>query len=114
MQWYVLTGSMIYLIQCLILYLPWCNEDELLGEYATHRDHYIDVSNVIEHNAQGFHLHSDVMDAAINDIADNGPPEIAWDSIAPTVEENNVNANEDDRVIVHNVDSEDDDNEIND
>ena len=30
------------------------------------------------------------MDSAINDIADSGPPEMAWDAIAPTIEQGNV------------------------
>ena len=69
----------------------------------------------MEHNAQNFSLHSDVMDAAINDLADNGPPEVAWDSIAPTVEHDNINATEDEQIMIRNVDSDDDDdNEIHD
>ena len=44
------------------------------------------------------------MDAAINDIADNGPPQIAWDSIAPTIEQNNNNSTENDIVTIDNID----------
>ena len=40
------------------------------------------------------------LSAAINDIADNGPPEIAWDSIAPTIEQDNVEAANDDTVTI--------------
>ena len=99
----------------LILYLPWWNEDELLGEYATDRDHYLHASNVVEHNAQCFYMHSEIMDAAINDIADNGPPEMAWDSIAPTIGRENVDASNDDRIIVCNIESkEDDDKKVHD
>ena len=57
---------------CLILYLPWWSEDDLLGNYLTYKDHYLEVSNIIEHNAANFNLHSDVMDAAVDHIADNG------------------------------------------
>ena len=71
------------------------------------------VSDVVEHNALGFYLHNDEMDAAINDVADNGPPEIVWDLIAPTVEENTIDAL-DDCVIVCNEDSEEDEDEIHD
>ena len=90
----------------LILYMPWNSEDELLGEYNTCEDHYNDVKNVVESNAEKYHLHSNELDAAINDIADNGPPEIAWDSIAPTVEQHNVKAADDDRVTIRYIDSE--------
>ena len=60
----------------LILYLPWCNEDELLGRYSTYREHYVEVCHIVEHNAEEFHFHSEEIDSAINDIADNGPPEM--------------------------------------
>ena len=98
----------------LLLYLPWHTEDELLGDYVTYKDHYLECSDIIEHNAHAFHLHSDKMDAAIENIAENGPPEIAWDYIAPTIEENNIQATKEDRVIVCNVDSDEDEDEVND
>ena len=98
----------------LLLYLPWHTEEELLGDYVTYKDHYLECSDIIEHNAHAFHLHSDEMDAAIENIAENGPPEIAWDYIAPTIEENNIHAMKEDRVIVCNVDSDGDEDEVND
>ena len=49
------------------------------------------------------------MDAAINDIADNGPPQIAWDSIAPTIEQNSNNSSENYIVTICNIDSDEDD-----
>ena len=94
--------------------MPWRTEDELLGEYVTYRDHYIECNDVIEHNARAFHLHSKEMDAAIENITENGPPEIAWDYIAPTIEENNIQTINEDRVIVRNVDSDEDEQEVND
>ena len=51
------------------------------------------------------------MDAAIYDIVDNGPPQIIWDSIAPTIEENKTNTTDDDVVIICNIDSEEDEAE---
>ena len=80
--------------------MPWNREDELLGEYNTYEDHYGNVKDVVECNAEKYHLHSNKPNTAINDIADNEPPEIAWDSIAPTVEEDNVIAADDDRVTI--------------
>ena len=93
----------------LILYLPWCNEDQLLDGGTTYQEYYEHVQDVVEHNAQNFHFHNDQMDAAINDIADNGPPQIAWDSIAPTIEQNNNNSSENDIVTICNIDSDEDD-----
>ena len=37
----------------LILYLPWRSEDQLLGRYDTYKDHYMHVSDIVEHNTQG-------------------------------------------------------------
>ena len=92
--------------------MPWNSEDELLGEYNTYEDHYNDVTDVVECNAEKYHLHSNELDAAINDIADNGPPEIAWDSIAPTIEQDNVKAVDDDRVTIQCIDSEDEEDNL--
>ena len=89
------------------------NEDELIGSYASYKDHYLDVSDVIEHDAHAFFLHSEEIDTAMNNLAENGPPEIVWDTITPTIEEENVC--ESDLIIVHNVESEDEsDDTIND
>ena len=96
----------------LILYMPWNSEDELLGEYNTYEDHYNDVKDVVERNAGKYHLHSNVLDAAINDIADNGPPEIVWDSIAPTIEQDNVEATDDDTVTIRHIDREDEEDNV--
>ena len=92
----------------LILYMPWNSEDELLGEYNT----YEDVKDVVERNAEKYHSHSNVLDAAINDIADNGPPEIVWDSIAPTIELDNVEAADDDTVTIRHIDREDEEDNV--
>ena len=95
----------------LILYLTWCNEDELLGRYSTYKKHYVEVYHIVEHNAEEFHFHSEEKDSAINDIADNGPPEMDWDAIVPTIDEGNVQSVDDDQIIICNVDSEDEDND---
>ena len=91
--------------------MPWHNEDELLGRYSTCKEHYVEVCHIVEHNAEEFHLHSEEMDSAINDPADKGPPEMAWDAIAPTIEEGNVQSVDDDQIIICNVDSKDEDND---
>ena len=74
-----------YYHSSLILYLPWCNEDELIGSSASYKDHYVAVSDSVDHKA--FSLHSEEINTAMNSIAKNGPPEIVWDTITPTIEE---------------------------
>ena len=60
-----------------------------------------------------FFLHSEQIDTAMNNKAENGPPEIVWDTITPMIEEENVC--ESDLIIVCNVESEDEsDDTIND
>ena len=96
----------------LILYYPWSKEDDLIGTCDTFADRYAQVSEIVEHNAHQFHLQNTNLDAAIDNMAENGPPEILWDSIAPGTEQENAAAADDDTVMIRNID--DDDNEIND
>ena len=60
----------------------------MIGSYASYKDHYVAISDVVEHNA--FFLHSEEMNTAMNNKAENGPPEIVWYTIAPTNEEENM------------------------
>ena len=84
----------------LLLYLPWNNEGDLIVGYASYNEHYTHVCDVVENNAEAFHLHNDILDAAIEHVADNGPPEIVWYSIAPTFEENNVHDGDDGVLVI--------------
>ena len=105
-----------YYYSRLLLYLPWCSEEHLLDGYETYQDHYNEVMELVEKNAKQFHLHNEIMDNAISHVAENGLPEIAWDAIAPMIEEDNLQTQNADCVVVHNnVDENgDDDSHIND
>ena len=61
------------------------------------------MSDVVEENAHEFNLHSSEMDAAIDNIAENGPPEMAWQSIMSSTEENNLEAYNEDQVNFRNL-----------
>ena len=100
----------------LLLYLPWRSEKELLDGYQTYQSHYNEVIELVEKNAKQFHFHNEIMDNATSHVAENGLPEIAWDSIAPMAEEDNMHAQNDDCIITHNNQNEndDDDSHIND
>ena len=103
----------------LILYFSWRNEEQLLGTFNTCQQHYISICNLVEDNAYEFNLHSNEMDAAIDNLAENGPPKITWEAIVPTIEEDNLNAQNEDtgrnrslfefNVNVRNLDSDDED-----
>ena len=93
----------------LILYFPWRNEEQLLGTFDTYQQHYMSVCNLVEDNGHEFNLHSNEMDAAIDNLAKNGPPKITWEAIVPTTEEDNLNVQNEDHVNVGNLDSDDED-----
>ena len=94
----------------LLLYLPWCNEDDFIAGYASYNEYNTYVSDVVEHNAEAFYLHSDTLDAAIEHVVDNGPTEIVSDSIALAIEENNIHDGDDDVLVNQNADNSDDEN----
>ena len=100
----------------LLLYLPWRTEGELLDGHETYQDHYNKVLELVEQNAKQFHLHNETMDNAISSVAENGLPEMVWDSIAPMAEETNIHGEDDYCVITHNNENEhgDADSDVND
>ena len=95
----------------LILYVPWRSEDEFLDGFSTYKEKYITVSDVAEDNARNFNTHQDDLDNAINEIAENGLPELNWDAVAPMAEEENTIAENADRVVVRMLDSDDEESE---
>ena len=71
----------------LMLYFPWRNEDtDLLADYPDFESHYRDVLNQIIANEEKFNENMELIDDAIAQNADNGPPEHAWANIAPETE----------------------------
>ena len=93
----------------LLLYLPWRDEYELIDGYDSYKEKYLTVCDLVEHNAMGFNMHRQELENAIDDVADNGPPENVWDAIAPMAEAQNVASLDDDKVVVRTLDSEDED-----
>ena len=71
----------------LMLYFPWRNEDtDLLSDYPDFESHYRDVIDQIIANEEKFNENMELIDDAIAQNADNGPPEHAWANIAPETE----------------------------
>ena len=71
----------------LMLYFPWRNEDtDLLADYTDFESHYRDVLDQITANEEKFNENLELIDDAIAQNADNGPPEHAWANIAPETE----------------------------
>ena len=74
--------------RCLImLYYPWRDEDtDLLGGYTSYSDHYMHVYQTIQCNQAKYSQNSDEIDRAYQDLQEYGPPEHAWDQVAPAAQ----------------------------
>ena len=73
----------------LMLYFPWFDEaTDLLGDYATFEEHYFHVQSVVLANERKYtQEHVDEIQ-----LSDNGPPQHAWDQLAPGTEANRANS----------------------
>ena len=67
-----------YYYSKLLLFLPWRNEDELLGGYESYQDHYNEVMRIIEENAESFNLNSKMIDEALEEYQNNPPKVSEW------------------------------------
>ena len=100
------TDSENYFHSRLLLYFPWRHEDNLLNGCKSYRNQYEKVHHLIEHNAVYFNKNSDKMDLAIENMEENGPPEIVWDAIAPAIDDNSAQGLHEDLVHIMQVDNE--------
>ena len=68
----------------LMLYLPWRDEStDLLGGYMDFRSHYEDKSDDILANEQKYSVNATLIGEAMDDLHERGPPQHAWDQVAP-------------------------------
>ncbi|XP_078578075.1 uncharacterized protein LOC144862999 isoform X1 [Branchiostoma floridae x Branchiostoma japonicum] len=71
----------------LMLYYPWRNEDvDLKAHFSSFKEHYDCVKDTVHANEAKFSVHAEAIEEAYDNLQRNGPPEDAWDSIAPNVE----------------------------
>ena len=72
----------------LMLYLPWRNENaDLLGGYPDFRSYYEDKCDDILANEQKFSHNATLINDAMDDLTQHGPPQHAWDQVAPGASE---------------------------
>ena len=77
----------------IMLYVPWRDESsDLLGGYMDFRSHYEDKIDDILENEQKYTQNATEIDEAINDLTEHGPPQHAWDQVAPGVAEQQAQA----------------------
>lgn len=67
-----------------MLYLPWRDEStDLLGGYMDFCRHYEDLSDNVLANEQKYSQNAALIGEAIDDLHEHGPPQHAWDQVAP-------------------------------
>ena len=62
---------------------------------------------MVDHNVRHFKQHSEYIENAFEELAENGPPESVWDAVAPTIEKDNVAARNEGFYAVWNLEEED-------
>ena len=76
----------------LMLFFPWSSEENLKGTFETYEEQYKSNRNIVDHNASHFNHNSDHLDNAIDALTKNGSPKTSRDTVAPMIEEENINA----------------------
>ena len=71
----------------LMLFLPWREEGELQGNYISYEDRYNDELERIKPIEELFTHQEDEINDAFQNLQAAGPPQAAWDNIAPGSEE---------------------------
>ena len=72
---------------CIMLFLPWRAEEKLRGSYMSYEDRYNDEIERINATEKMFIHHEDEINSAFEHLQAAGPPQAAWDNIAPGAEE---------------------------
>ncbi len=102
----------------LMLYKPWQNEDtDLRHDAMSFQESYHLVEDTVEANRKKYTQNAEAVDQAMADLDRNGPPEHIWDQIAPGMQQQQADQNEeghaeergtDQEGVTGNVDLEDD------
>ena len=67
-----------------MLYLPWRDEStDLLGGYMDFRSRYEDMSDDILATERKYSVNAALIGEAMDDLHEHGPPQHAWDQVAP-------------------------------
>ena len=77
-----------------MLFLPWRIEEKLQGNYMSYEDRYIDEIEQIKAAEKMFIHQEDEINSAFEHLQAAGPPQAAWDNIAPGAEDKQQLAHE--------------------
>ena len=72
---------------CIMLFLPWRTEDKLYTNYNSYANRYHDQIEEIKKAEDLFIHHEQEIDDAFQQLQTVGPPQDAWDNLAPGTEE---------------------------
>ena len=72
---------------CIMLFMPWREEDKFCGNYKSYTDRYHVEIDKIQKIEDLFIHHKEEINDAFQQLQTVGPPEDAWDSLAPGTEE---------------------------
>ena len=71
----------------LILFYPWKNEDDLITGFTSYMESYIHKQDIIHKNTQLFNEDCERFDSALEAFENDVIPQSAWDSIVPSIAE---------------------------
>ena len=71
----------------IMLFMPWREEDKLYGNYKSYTDRYHNEIDKIKKIEDLFIHHEEEINDAFQQLQTVGPPEDAWDNLAPGTEE---------------------------
>ena len=92
----------------LMLYLPWRNETiDLLGDYIDFRSRYEDNIETILAIEQKYSQNATIISDAIDDLNEHGPPEHAWNLVALSTTEQQLQDQDEGIILERDIEQED-------
>lgn len=92
----------------LMLYMPWRDENvDLLGGYPDFRSYYEDKCDDILANEQKFSHNATLINEAMDELMEHGPPQHAWDQVAPGTSEQQARDQDEGIEEMHSIEQED-------
>ena len=92
----------------IMLYIPWRDKSsDLLGGYMDLRSHYEDKIDDILENEWKYTQNATEINEAFDDLTEHGPPEHAWDQVAPGAAELQAQAEAEGGEEMRNIEQED-------
>ena len=67
----------------LLLFFPWRNEQELIGENGTYQESYTSRQHTVNENGKKFNQDSEIQYVAMDSFNKGMVPSSAWDSLQP-------------------------------